>query len=266
MPSLPELEVYKANFTTEIIGRTVTAFEPLDYRVVRLDAKLLEPALVGQAFNSIGRYGKWLYLDFGAPEQLIFHLGLTGKFKLLGPDEKTPRYSCFSLTFDDGRRLVMSDQRHLGKIYLRQFEGLKAEKALGPDLFTIEESYFTDTLRRKRRGARDVLMDQKIIAGIGGKFADEILWQARLHPNTKLDGLEPAKLAELYAITMRVNREAIALDADVDRFPAEWLIPHRRTDRLCPHCGSELTERKMGGSAVFYCPQDQPAPNPYRKG
>jgi formamidopyrimidine-DNA glycosylase len=266
MPSLPELEAYKSELTGRIVGRKIAGLEPLDWRVVRAEVPKLESLLVGHAVTRIGRYGKWLYFDAGAPERMIIHLGLTGKLKFVGEAEDLPRYSRFVIKFDDGERLALTDQRKLGRIYLRNFDELRAEKELGPDLLDIKEEYFSQNLRLKRRGARDVLMDQKVIAGIGGKYADEILWQARLHPNTKLDRLDPAKLSELYRITMAVTRRAIELGADTDRFPADWLIPHRRTDKLCPHCGGPLAVRKLGGSETFYCPTDQPPPNPSRSG
>jgi formamidopyrimidine-DNA glycosylase len=267
MPSLPELEVYKRALTHDLEGKSVAAVEALDYRVVRVDAHQLAEHLVGKSFKSINRYGKWLYFDIGAGEQLILHLGLTGKLKLLpSQDDALPKYAAFVIHFNDWSRLVMSDQRHLGKVYWRNFDQLKAEKTLGPDQLSVTEDYFVTTLGRKRRGARDVLMDQKIIAGIGGKYADEMLWQAKLHPNTKLDRLPAEKMRELYRIMHSVTDTAISLDADVERFPDNWLIPHRRTDKRCPRCGSELTQRKLGGSETFYCPTCQPAPNPFRSG
>jgi formamidopyrimidine-DNA glycosylase len=266
MPSLPELEVYKAQLTEKVVGRPVAGLEPLDWRVIRAEIARLEALLVGRSVQSVERYGKWLIFGLGAPENLLIHLGLTGKLKLIAPDEKLPRFSCFAAVFADGGRLVFADQRKLGRLYLRDFAELKAEKALGPDLLSIKEDYYTHDLRRKRRGVRDVLMDQKIIAGIGGKYADEILWQARLHPNTKLDKLTEAKLGELYRLSMDITRQAIALDADVERFPSNWLIPHRHTDKLCPNCGEALVQRKFGGSEAYYCPKDQPTPNPFRSG
>ncbi len=266
MPSLPELEVYRTEFTNQLAGQTVTAFEALDYRVVRADNESLTRHLVGNSIQNVARYGKWLMFDLGLPEQLIFHLGLTGKLHVQSPDDQLPRYSCLTLDFEGAGRLVMSDQRHLGKIYVRNFDELKTEKELGPDQFSVTRDYFVTTLRRKRRGARDVLMDQRILAGVGGKYADEVLWQAKLHPNTKLDRLSDDELGALYDTLMRVTAQAIELGADPERFPDGWLIPHRRTDQRCPHCGVELTARKLGGSETFYCPHDQPAPNPYRKG
>jgi formamidopyrimidine-DNA glycosylase len=266
MPSLPELEVYKADFSAELVGQKITGFDALDFRDVRADVEKLKSELVGSAFTAVHRYGKWLYFDFGGADQLILHLGLTGKFSLGQASQKLPRYACFKITFADGRELLLTDQRHLGRLYLGSFEAIKSDKKLGPDQLAVGETYFTDTLAKKRRGVRDVLMDQHVIAGIGGKYADEVLWQAKLHPNTKLDKLPKAKLVELYQILKQVTDTAISLDGDVDRFPADWLIPHRRTDKICPRCGAPLTERKLGGSETFYCPVDQPAPNPFRSG
>jgi formamidopyrimidine-DNA glycosylase len=265
MPSLPELEVYKRDLKS-LIGRTITRVEPLDYRVVHAPIADLEHVLIGRTITRIDRYGKWLIFSTGATEQLILHLGLTGKLSFPSPDSPDPKSAAFAITTDDGRRLLMRDQRHLGKVYVRQFADLKSEKLLGPDLLDIDERYFTGTLRRKRWGARDVLMDQHIIAGIGGKYADEILWQARLHPNTKLDRLTESELSKLYHLTRRIHEQAIALDGNVEQFPDDWLIPHRRTDQTCPRCHGPLHERKLGGSSTYYCPHCQVPPNPSRRG
>ena len=267
MPSLPELEVYKSHFTRDLVGRRIAAVEALDYRDVRVDIHQLAVQLVGKSFNQVCRYGKWLYFDFGSRQQLIMHLGLTGKLGWLQDSEDPlPKYASFVIHFQDLSRLVLRDQRHLGRVYLRNFGDLKTEKELGPDQLEVTEDYFVETLSRKRRGARDVLMDQKIIAGIGGKYADEILWQARLHPNEKLDRLSELRLRELFDVMHDVTEQAIRLGADVDAFPDSWLIPHRRTDKTCPRCDTELTKRKLGGSETFYCQTCQPAPNPFRSG
>ena len=93
-----------------------------------------------------------------------------------------------------------------------------------------------------------------------------MLWQARLHPNTKLDRLSESELKHLYKLVRGITDTAIGLGANVDKFPSDWLIPHRKTDKICPHCGSPLTERSLSGSATVYCPVDQPAPNPARRG
>jgi formamidopyrimidine-DNA glycosylase len=266
MPSLPELEVYRRRLMPELSGRAITAVEPLDYRVVRAPREDLERVLVGHQVDAIGRYGKWLWLDTDEPQQTIFHLGLTGRLDWLEESEPQPKYAALAVHFDNAHRLVLADQRHLGKIYVRPFTDLQLEKQLGPDALDVTEDYFVNTLGRKRRGARDVLGDQKIMAGLGGKYSDEILWQARLHPNTKLDRLPEADMRRLYQIMRTVVHTAIERDADVEHFPADWLIPHRKTDKLCPRGHGPLTERSLGGSATLYCSVCQPAPNPYRRG
>jgi formamidopyrimidine-DNA glycosylase len=262
MPSLPELEVYRSQLAPEIVGQKIVGVEAVDFRVVRADMDVVTEHLVGGKFTGIGRYGKWLMFETDEPESLIFHLGLTGKLKMLGPEDKKPRYDCLEIHFENERRLVMSDFKHLGKIYWRNFEEIKAEKGLGPDLLDMSEEQFVQALSRKKR-ARDGLMDQKKIAGIGGKYADEVLWQAKVHPNVHLNELGPDKLRELYRLTMQVTATAIELEADVEQFPQDWLIPHRKTDLVCPRSGGPITERKMGGSSVYYCPVCQVPPNPY---
>jgi formamidopyrimidine-DNA glycosylase len=262
MPSLPELEVYKRTLGAALVGQVITEVDPRDFRVVRAERERLDELLVGQAIGRIDRYGKWLVIEVGGAEQLVLHLGLTGKLKLIDPEAKLPRFAVFALQFDGGERLVLADQRKIGKVYARRFDDIKAEKGLGPDLLEITKDEFTRRLAGKRRGIHDVLMDQKVIAGIGGKYADEVLWQAKIHPHTKVDQLAEAKRHALYVIIMKVTRRAIELDADMERFPSSWLIPHRRTDQICPRCAHPLI---VHGS-VFHCPVCQPAPNPYRRG
>src|SRR4051812_44158935 len=121
MPSLPELEVYRRSFAREIVGRPITQVEPVDFRVVHADTAALDSLLAGHTITHVDRYGKWLIWDTGAPQQLIIHLGLTGKLHLLEAEKALPKYTSFVLHFDDGRRLVLSDQRHLGKVYVRDF-------------------------------------------------------------------------------------------------------------------------------------------------
>ncbi|MDF2460784.1 MAG: DNA-formamidopyrimidine glycosylase [Candidatus Saccharibacteria bacterium] len=257
MPSLPELETYKRRFG-EFLGRPITKVEPLDFRVVRATREALDELLVGHTLTSIDRYGKWLIFSTGASDQLLIHLGLKGQFTI----NENPKYGSLAITFEDSDRLVLSDERHLGKVYVRDFAGLKAEKKLGPDLLQTDEAYFTDYLRRRRKGVRDVLMDQHVVAGIGGKYADEILWQAKLHPNVHLDSLSPDDLKRLYHLAREIHETAVNLDGNPERFPADWLIPHRKTDKLCPLGHGPLTERSLGGSDTLYCPVCQPVPKP----
>jgi formamidopyrimidine-DNA glycosylase len=261
MPSLPELETYKRRFG-EFIGRPITKVEPLDFRVVRATREALDGLLVGHALTQIDRYGKWLIFRTGAPEQLLIHLGLKGQFTI----NEHPKHGSLALTFDDADRLVLSDERHLAKVYVRDFAALKAEKTLGPDLLVLDEPSFISSLSRRRKGVREVLMDQHIVAGIGGKYADEVLWQAKLHPNTKLDTLAPGDLSRLYRLTRSIHETAIKLDGDPERFPDDWLIPHRKTDKLCPLGHGPLTERSLGGSESQYCSTCQPVPQPFRSG
>lgn len=267
MPSLPELEVDRLEFSQRLLGKRVQGIQALDYRDVRVDTEALLGAIRDQPCTSVERYGKWLYLGYESQSaQLIFHLGLTGKLALIQPDDKLPRSSAMTIDFEDNLRLVLSDPRHLGRVYWRLFEELKNEKSLGPDLLDIDEDYFMSAVAAKRRAVRDVIMDQKIVAGIGGKYADEVLWRVKIHPNTKCDHIPRPALADLFAAIMDVTRTAIKLGADPTRFPNSWLIPHRHTDKRCPRCGSELTARKLGGSETYYCPIDQPAPMPFRSG
>jgi formamidopyrimidine-DNA glycosylase len=254
MPSLPELEVYTQQFSETLVGLPITSVEAVDFRVVRAEVAVLDRLLVGSVIMNFHRYGKWLYADTGQPKQLILHLGLTGKLRILNTDDALPRFTAFVIHFNDGRRLVLADQRHLGKVLVQEFAELSAEKQLGPDALAITEDQLLGVLDHSGRGVRDLLMDQKLIAGIGGKYADEILWQAKINPHTKAGRLTDDQRHQLYELNQTITAQAINLGAEVERFPDDWLIPHRHGDQICPRCQTHLEEH----SSTVHCPHCQP--------
>jgi len=108
---------------------------------------------------------------------------------------------------------------------------------------------------------KSALMDQSLMAGIGNIFADEILFQARVHPATKLDRLEKAEIERLYRAIKDVLETAIAHGAGseqfLDRLPAGYILPQRKKGGRCPRCGAEIECLKIGGRTSYFCPRCQ---------
>jgi formamidopyrimidine-DNA glycosylase len=108
-----------------------------------------------------------------------------------------------------------------------------------------------------------VLMDNTLIAGIGNIYADEILFQARLHPKTAVTSLSDRQCAELFAQIKAVLKLAIECGAGaeqfLDRLPDHYLLPHRDKSGKCPRCGAAIATLKSGGRTSYFCPRCQPA-------
>ena len=110
----------------------------------------------------------------------------------------------------------------------------------------------------KHRGAvKSILMNQKLIAGIGNIYADEILFHARMHPSAEIADLDDKALAKLFRAMRYILEKAIETKADVDRMPKSWLLPHRGKGGKCPRCGRELKSSKIGGRTAWFCPHCQ---------
>jgi formamidopyrimidine-DNA glycosylase len=135
------------------------------------------------------------------------------------------------------------------------------DKALGPDaLDDLDLKTFRERVREHRRMIKPVLTDQKIIAGIGNVYADEVLFQAQIHPRTPAEGLADDDLKRLHRATQRVLKKAIAAGADVKALPHSYLLPHRGTEDPCPRCGGAVRKIKLSNRPTLFCPRCQPAP------
>jgi formamidopyrimidine-DNA glycosylase len=131
------------------------------------------------------------------------------------------------------------------------------KRALGSDALDIDLSQFKDILAEHRGTVKSILMNQKLIAGIGNIYADEILFRARMHPATEISSLGDKALARLFRVTRYILEKAIAARADVDLMPKSWLLRQRGKGGKCPRCGRELKSSKIGGRTAWFCPHCQ---------
>jgi formamidopyrimidine-DNA glycosylase len=96
-------------------------------------------------------------------------------------------------------------------------------------------------------------MNQKLIAGIGNIYADEILFRARIHPATQISSLKFKAVRKLFRATRYILKIAIESKADADLMPKSWLLPHRGKSGKCPRCGHELKSSTIGGRTAWFC-------------
>jgi formamidopyrimidine-DNA glycosylase len=98
-----------------------------------------------------------------------------------------------------------------------------------------------------------ILLNQRLIAGIGNLYADEILFRACIHPATEAASLSDKDLKGLFRATLYVLQKAIALKTDFNRLPKSWLLPHRGKRGKCPRCKRELKSATIGGRTAWFC-------------
>ena len=158
------------------------------------------------------------------------------------------RWDRFSITFDDGVRMVLRDSRRLGRVRLEPAIG-----RLGPDAAEITRKDFRERVSRSRMPVKARIMDQTVLAGVGNPLADEALWRARIDPNRPANSLSEEDLDRLRVSVRAANRDAIAGGG----VHTGKVIPARRRDGICPRCGTPMERGTIGGRTTYWCPKEQ---------
>jgi formamidopyrimidine-DNA glycosylase len=258
VPELPEVETIRMEITPVITGRClsrISGFRPT------LDPEDLhrEADVQGKCVSCTHRHGKYLYAGLGAGCGLVIHFGMTGDLRFLGPGDEDPPYCRAHVVFLDRSRLAFTDPRRFGRIVSSR--GLKefiAAKGLGPDALVLTRTNVREMVRASRRGVKLLLLDQHRVAGIGNIYADEILFQSRIHPLRETVTITQKEADRLHRAILSVLKTAISLSAEMDRYPSGWLIPHRSPGRICPACGGLVDRVKIAGRYSYFCPSCQP--------
>src|SRR5437762_1518511 len=137
----------------------------------------------------------------------------------------------------------------------RRLNGRRFESSCGhgPDALDISFSQFQGIFVNHRGALKAILLNQKLIAGIGNIYADEILFRARIHPATESGRVGETTVGRLFRATCYILQKAIEAKADADRMPKSWLLPHRGKGGKCPRCGRELKSATIGGRTAWFC-------------
>jgi len=263
MPEWPELRVMQERITDALVGRTIVAVRIGDPVVLRA----LEPAgdlLVGRTLRSVIHRGKYLVFAFDGLVMTVNPM-LAGLFTLQPAGAKATKDTRMRVEFEGGTELRYRDDVRMGKVYL----GIEAPglSAIGPDAGTLDWSAaeFATRAKAKRSEVRNLLQDQTFVSGIGNAYADEILWDAKLHPKRRVGSLSPDEMARFHGSLRSVIAEGLreveaAMPAELGTKPRTHLKVRGRAGRPCPRCGSTIMRRRKGLDDVDLCPTCQPAP------
>lgn len=243
MPELPEAE--RARRTLEsALGRRIVEVDDRDTYVCRPHSPgEIAGALTGHTLATAKRRGKFMWLETDDGPALGLHLGMAGRI-LVDPDDTT-RWDRFTLTFDDGGRLVLRDKRRLGRAVLNP-----DFSHVGPDAAEVDRVEFRRRIGAGRAPLKARLLDQGAISGIGNLLADQILWQARLSPKHSTGSLSTDELDRLRREVRAAVRSAIRKGgAHTGRF-----IEARGREGVCPRDGHRLERDRIGGRTTYWCP------------
>jgi len=280
MPELPEVETMVRGLRPALQGRLVERMEVHDpFLLQGCDATEFERRGRMVHVAEVARRGKWVAITLSDHRgMIVIQPRMTGGFWLVQP----PRSEHIRLTFRLAKPEAMiwyCDTRRLGKIHWFANAEQAAEafaRSHGPDALEITRNDLTARLRRTRRGIKPALMDQKVLAGIGNIYADEILFAARIHPERNASRLSRDELARLHLAIGETLMTAIA--AEGSSFDAGYRTvlgleggflarnaTYGRAGEPCRRCGQPIEKTRIAGligRPTYFCPTCQPRRRP----
>lgn len=278
MPELPEVETIARYLRdgkdgVSLVGQRISTAEVLWERSVAEP----RPAefigrLSGQIIVGVDRRAKFLVLHLSA-DSLLIHLRMSGDLRIEPERNESGQPRAFAvhdrviLHLESGWRLVFNDPRKFGRLWLVEDE-VSVLGGLGPEPlapgFSAEMLY--DRLHRHSRKLKPLLLDQKVLAGMGNIYTDEALHLARLHPNQLSSLLTVVEVQRLWSAIRTVLEEGIRRNgASIDwvyrggDFQNTFSV-YQRTGLLCPVCGTVIERKVVGQRGTHFCPVCQPEP------
>jgi formamidopyrimidine-DNA glycosylase len=264
MPELPDVENYGRYFKRHGLKKRITGVQVSDRRVLdHITEGRLQKQLLGARFTATRRHGKHLLVRLSAGGWLTMHFGMTGSLAFFKKDGDEPPHDRVRFDFGAAGHLGYIDPRLFGRVgFVDDADAFIRAHGLGPDALDAKLTLarFKEALAGGG-GLKATLMDQGRIAGIGNVFADEILFQTRLHPLAQTKRLNPAQIKALFLATRTVLKTAIAAGAGAEgyweRLPRTYLLRQREKRGVCPRGHGPLSIMKAAGRTTYFCGQCQ---------
>jgi formamidopyrimidine-DNA glycosylase len=272
MPELPEVETIIRGLSPKLQGLEVSSFKLLFLGVLRnSDQKILEK-LKGKKVIRLRRRGKWILIDLDSNLSLVCHFKMTGQFLFCPSERPVDKHTHFILSFKDRmHELRFRDVRKFGSISCRPTPEVLKFPNLGPEPLRVSFSRFRKLFLSRRGRLKNLLLNQSFIAGIGNIYADEILFEAKLHPLTPVSMLGEGEFSRLWEAMRFILRKAIEFrgtsirnfrDAeDQEGGFKNHLRVYGKESLSCPRCGKEIERLRLGGRSSFFCPRCQEEKN-----
>ena len=290
MPELPEVETVARGLQGSVAGRRILSVTLRKTDFID-DPVAIERELPGRQIARVERFGKFMLLQLASPsavsgaaaattklvaadavqEALLVHLGMTGNLAPHFAEQPLAKHTHVTLVLDDGRELRYIDPRRFGRMAYLAGEALTAELlrfGAEPLLVTAEE--FSRRIQGSRARIKALLLDQRVLRGVGNIYADESLWSARIHPARSGASLKSAEIEILLKALQKILRKAIQMRGssisdfvDAEGIAGDYQQLHKvygREGEKCFRCGAKIRRIIVAGRSSHFCPPCQRAP------
>jgi formamidopyrimidine-DNA glycosylase len=267
MPELPEVETTVRGLARVLQGQRIASVEARRPDLRRALPVDLGQRLTGAHVTGLRRRAKYGLIDTDRGDTLVFHLGMSGKWRV-DPTE-IEKHDHFIIETDEGRRVALNDPRRFGSLDLVATDGLEQWpqfKALGPEPLELDARELQRRLAGRSAAIKLLLLDQRIVAGLGNISVCEALHRAGIHPGraggsislNRLKRLVPAihdVLAEAIEAGGSTLRDFASPDGELGYFSKRFAV-YDREGQQCA-CGGSVRRIVQGGRSTFYCPKCQ---------
>lgn len=272
MPEKPEVVTTARKLKKHLLHRTIQKVDVYHANTI-LSPSVEEfvEKMKNRQILDITTRGKWIVFDLGE-ENLLIHLRMEGKFFYRTKEVPKGKHEHVIFTLDEGEELRFHDVRKFGKMVLLPKQEVEKRKPLGDlglefDDEKLDEKYLKEKYKKKTIPIKTALLDQRIIAGIGNIYADEILFQSRIFPLKEASRLTSQNRKDLITNTRIILTEAIneggttirsyTSEEGVHGLFQQQLKVHGRKGEACFFCGTKIVKITVGGRGTYYCPKCQ---------
>lgn len=271
MPELPEVETIVRGLQKTVVGKKIKDVNVIFPGIVKQESKNFKKNVDKSEIIGVRRRGKYILFDLSNKKTILTHLGMTGSFLFLKSSTPLDKHDHLVVKFYQSQKeLRYNDPRKFGKI--KSFSTCKEEniadlKKLGLESLNISSSDFVNLFQKRKGRIKSALLNQQILAGLGNIYADESLFEAKIHPQQKADKLSAKKLKRLHQGIQKILKKAIKaggssienyynVNGEIGGFQLQHKV-YGREGLPCKKCRTKIKRIKISQRSSYFCPRCQ---------
>lgn len=270
MPELPEVETVRKTLEPLLLNHKIIGVKIfLDKVVKSSDILTFKNKIIGQTIHQVQRKAKLLIFVLDN-DVLLSHLRMEGKYYYQKHDEKINwKHVLLVLDLDNGYQLRYHDTRRFGTFHLqnkKSYQTLKPYTNIGPEPWNqaVTANYLAEKWKHKKQKVKTALLDQTIISGLGNIYADEVLFAAKIHPETSVNKLTNQNLTAIINNAIKILKQSIELGGStiatytsslgIKGSFQDQLQVHTRANQPCFNCQNIIKKIKVNNRGTYFCP------------
>ncbi len=254
MPELPEVNTVQQYFNGTSLHQRIADVRVHDSHIIRnVSGEEFRERLRGRSFTGSRRRGKFFFPALDNGHFLQLHLGMSGDLKYFHDPDEEPKHSRFRFDFANGSFLAFDCPRKLARIlWIEDLEAYLDKIGLGEDALRITEEAFIEKMDGRKGALKAFLMNQNIVAGIGNLYADEICYQAGVHPASVTGHIDRDTCRKIFRTMKDILSFAVEQNAHYRNYPANWLWQWRKEGHPAPDGKGKVSKMTIGGRTTYF--------------